>query len=109
MKPNYEVRSASAFLNIEIPVKLNSISATIVHQLLIFKGENKIGFERDFVNTENVFYQGNEVKDYGKFMKFHHEMGIDINQVLYDKSVELFPDEECQKMADKMVFFKRLY
>lgn len=105
MNTNYKVRSASAFLNIEVPVELNTVSATIIHQLMIgINEEGSLVFDRDWIDTENVVYNGVKVKDYRKFMEFHKEIGIDIDRALYDKSEELFSDEECQRIANEMTW-----
>ena len=96
---NFKVLSKTIFVNISVPVTVGQIKLDHVYSLSIYKGltNDKIHYDIDGVDYQNVTYMGMEVEGYkgfGKLREFHKELGIDIdNEIMKISSDKISPDE----------------
>jgi len=94
------------FINVqnEIVCGDGSFKATVEHQLVV--GEN--GTDVEFVDIHNITFMGLPIEGHKAFRQFKDkmlEMGIDIDEMVFNKCVGLIPDsfiKECEAKLAKI-------
>jgi len=104
----YKIEGKLAFINVQVPVSIGTISAELLYQLIIVEdGENPgkmIVDNLEPVDTINVIYNNVPVINYISFREFHREMGIDLDAEFEKLCKNILTEEELQKIADTVVF-----
>ena len=97
----YKIKSAQVFLNIDIPVKISDIEAVVEYQVFVYKGNsNDIKFDKDIIDVK-IKYLGLEVKTVRKFLDNFKEIGLDVEEKIYEKANLELTDEVLQGIANQ--------
>jgi hypothetical protein len=102
---NFKVTSKTIYLNISVPVTVGQIKLDNIYSLSIYKGltDNKIHYDIDDIDYQNVTYMGMEVggyKGFGKLREFHKELGIDIDNEIRKVASEKLDPQELEKFVN---------
>jgi hypothetical protein len=103
---NFRVHSKTIFVQIAVPVEIGQIKLDNVYQISIYQGKDKdkIHFDIDDMDYQNVFYMGMEIDGYKAFSKlreFHKELGIDIDKLITEESSDKLDPQELEKWVNE--------
>ena len=77
-----------------------SFKATVEHQIIV----GKEGVDVDYVDIHNITFMGLPIEGHKAFRQFKDkmlEMGIDIDEMVFNKCVGLIPDSFIKECEDK--------
>lgn len=89
-------------LNVSFPIEIGELKLTAHVNLWVYKnsdGTNSI--ESDLADVEDISYMGitiNGFDNWGKFKKFHLEMGIDFEKAINKKFREIITEEAINEL-----------
>jgi hypothetical protein len=102
---NFKVTSKTILVGIAVPVEVGQIKLDNIYQISIYKGstDNKMHYDIDDIDYQNVTYMGMEIdgyKGFGKLREFHKELGIDIDNEIKKVSSDQFDPQELEKFVN---------
>jgi hypothetical protein len=101
---NFKVKSKTIFVQIAVPVEIGQIKLDNVYQISIYQGTtNKIHYDIDDFDYQNVIYMGMEIDGYKGFKKlreFHTELGIDIDKLITVAASEKLDPQDLEKWVN---------
>jgi hypothetical protein len=98
----FKLVSKTIFVQIAVPVEIGQIKLDTIYQISIYQGKDKdkIHYDIDDMDYQNVFYMGMEIDGYKGFSKlkdFHKELGIDLSDLITKASSEKLDPQELEK------------
>jgi len=102
---NFKLVSKTIFVQISVPVEIGQIKLDNLYQISIFQGKtkDKIHYEIDDVDYQNVVYMGMEIDGYKGFTKlreFHKELGIDLDKLITAEASGKLDPQELEKWVN---------
>jgi hypothetical protein len=99
---NFKVEQQTLLVNLSVPVQVGQIKLDNIYQVSVYRSKtlNKIAFDIDDIDYQNVTYMGMEVDGYKGFEKlraFHKELGIDIDNEIRKVASEKLDPQELEK------------
>ena len=99
---NFKVTSQTILIGIAVPVEVGQIKLDNIYQISVYKGgdDNKMHYDIDDIDYQNVTYMGMEIDGYKGFNKlkdFHTELGIDIDKLITVAASEKLDPQELEK------------
>ena len=88
-----KLESRVMMLNLSSEVQVGPLKATLV--AMVCTGEN--GTDIDFLDIENVTYNGVPVSDWRKFSNMNKEFGIDYDKITEDEFNKVFTEEAVEE------------
>lgn len=87
-------QSTCVLLQYEEKVQVGNLKATLVAQVCVggIDDNGKLLMDIDFVDITDQSFEDRPITDWKKFVKFHEEMGIDIDDILNKKFAKIFDD-----------------
>ena len=104
----FSIESKVIFINVNVPIEIGSVKATVVTQIIISENEDgsKLG-ESEIMDYTDISFMGMPIEgSYNGFKKFqsHMEsMGVDINDILDKASEEILTKEEIDVIVKETV------
>ena len=103
-----KVTSKLVMLNVEhqIAVGNDAITATVIHQVCLSKGEeDEIFVDVDLMDITDIEFLGIKIDDgYKEFQKFKtqmNEMGVDVDTLINEECVGLITTGDIQKLKNE--------
>jgi hypothetical protein len=99
---NFKVTSKTILVGIAVPVEVGQIKLDNIYQLSIYKGsnDNKMHYDIDDIDYQNVTYMGMEIdgyKGFNKLKEFHKELGIDLSDLIMKAASEKLDAQDLEK------------
>ena len=99
---NFKVTSKTILVGIAVPVEVGQIKLDNIYQISIYKGstDNKMHYDIDDIDYQNVTYMGMEIdgyKGFNKLKEFHKELGIDLNDLIMKAASEKLDAQDLEK------------
>ena len=99
---NFKVTSKTILVGIAVPIEVGQIKLDNIYQLSIYKGstDNKMHYDIDDIDYQNVTYMGMEIDGYKGFTKlkeFHKELGIDLSDLIMKAASEKLDAQDLEK------------
>ena len=103
-----KVTSKVVMLNVEhqIAVGNDAITATVIHQVCLSKGEeDEIFVDVDLMDITDIEFLGikidNDYKEFRKFKSQMSEMGVDVDALINEECVGLITTSDIQKLKNE--------
>jgi hypothetical protein len=101
----FKVTSKTILVGIAVPVEVGQIKLDNIYQLSIYKGisDNKMHYDIDDIDYQNVTYMGMEIDGYKGFNKlkdFHKELGIDLSDLIMKAASEKLDPQDLEKWVN---------
>ena len=99
---NFRVESKTILVGIAVPVEVGQIKLDNIYQISVYKGgdDNKMHYDIDDMDYQNVTYMGMEIdgyKGFSKLKEFHKELGIDLSDLINKAASEKLNSQELEK------------
>jgi hypothetical protein len=99
---NFKVTSKTILVGIAVPVEVGQIKLDNIYQISIYKGstDNKMHYDIDDIDYQNVTYMGMEIdgyKGFNKLKEFHKELGIDLSDLIMKAASEKLDAQDLEK------------
>ena len=99
---NFKVTSQTILIGIAVPVEVGQIKLDNIYQISVYKGgdDNKMHYDIDDMDYQNVTYMGMEIdgyKGFSKLKEFHKELGIDLSDLINKAASEKLNSQELEK------------
>jgi hypothetical protein len=99
---NFKVTSKTILVGIAVPIEVGQIKLDNIYQISIYKGstDNKMHYDIDDIDYQNVTYMGMEIdgyKGFNKLKEFHKELGIDLSDLIMKAASEKLDAQDLEK------------
>jgi hypothetical protein len=99
---NFKVTSKTILVGIAVPIEVGQIKLDNIYQISIYKGstDNKMHYDIDDIDYQNVTYMGMEIdgyKGFNKLKEFHKELGIDLSDLIMKAASEKLDPQDLEK------------
>ena len=103
-----KITSKCLHLTVSFPVEIGELKLTAEAVMLVSKDKegNNVA-EVDFADLRDITYMGvpiNAHKGWMKFSEFHREMGIDFNEAVDNKFIEVLNDDAVNDLIKDLDF-----
>lgn len=104
----FSIESKVVFINVNIPVEIGSVKATVVTQIIVHKNEDGSNRgESEVIDYTDISFMGMPIDNgYDGFKKFKSHMdgmGVDINDILDRASEEILTKEEIDIIVKETI------
>ena len=102
---NFRVESKTILVGIAVPVEVGQIKLDNIYQISVYKGgdDNKMHYDIDDMDYQNVTYMGMEIdgyKGFSKLKEFHKELGIDLSDLIMKAASEKLDPQDLEKWVN---------
>jgi len=102
---NFKVTSKTILVGIAVPIEVGQIKLDNIYQIAIYKGiaDNKMHYDIDDIDYQNVTYMGMEIdgyKGFAKLKEFHKELGIDLSNLIMIAASEKLDAQDLEKWVN---------
>ena len=89
----------------EIVIGKGSIEATVIHHIVLSKGDNDVDVDIDFIDIQDVSYMGvkigNDYKSLNKLKGQLSEYGVDFDELVDEECVGIISNEFIAGLKSK--------
>ena len=102
---NFKVTSKTILVGIAVPIEVGQIKLDNIYYISIYKGitDNKMHYDIDDIDYQNVTYMGMEIdgyKGFSKLKEFHKELGIDLSDLINKAASEKLDPQDLEKWVN---------